>query len=1233
MKLKKKTRRIILKTSLLCAVLLLSTISFLFLSTNSYGASSTDSWPMFRHNPQHTGFSNATAPVDNKTTALMWLNSTDGIIGFSSPAIYAGYLFIGAKDGYMYAFNATSGHRIWKSEDFLGIEIESSPAVADGTVFVGSTNGTFYALNASTGKTLWSLKLGSQIWSSPTIAGGRVYVASMNVTKGTVYALDFNGTVIWRNSTASSNFKSSPAVAGGKLFIGSLDGVLHIFDAENGNLLNSTNLGGQIVYSSPAVSNGKVFVGVSLNTLYALNASNGEIIWKNFTQGRIDSSPAVAYGKVFVGCEDGKLYAFNENTGEQVWNFTTDGGAINGTIYSSPAVANGAVFFGSCDYKIYALNASTGEELWSYQTNGEVWSSPAIANGMVFIGAKDGKVYAFGKNSPPIASFIFSPTEAEVNQTVVFNASASMDPDPLDQIINYTWNFGDGNITTTKVPIIIHKYIEGGEYNVTLTVTDSHGAQNSTTKPLKVKKHEVVILEVKPEQVNVTKGETLNINVTIKNQGDYNENVTVTAWCSNGSLTIPVSKVQNVFITINETKWLILPWDTTNFTRGTYHISATVDNVKKEDGNVIILVHDLILIDMVVNATVVRINQTVLIGITVKNDGDFTEGNITVTVYANSTLIGENSTTSLVGGAYWYSTINWNTTNFSLGNYLIEGSVTKVLDEVNYENNNFTFGTILVRPPFHDVSVLEISPSKLNATRGETLEVTVSLTNQGEYQSENVTVTLWYSNNTTPQPINMTYLIVEKGEIKNVTFYWDTTGFSGGYYIIGAYANITHDDFPDNNNKTNDEVLILIPFHDLQIAEVTPARPKAFLGRQMPIYVLFENIGNYSMESFRAYAYYNETLFDWEIIPSLNPGEYQIWEAIWDPPSIGNFSIKIYAEITDDNPLNNNQTITIEVIEPIHDIAINWAEPVPYVDQAARGKQISITVEIENQGAYDEVFTLNLYANMTSIANITLIGTQDVQLNYLASPLNVTFTWNTTAFIPEIYQIFVNITSLPQDQDISDNYYANGIIEILPGVHDIAITSPPMPYPTEKNILCLSPSSDLILTANISLFIQNKGTFTEHANITIYLIDRFGHQTLPVGNLTVSNILPDEARRIMVPISVLNNSGIEKGAYYIKASVEILNDANPNDNNLTSIWLYLTVAMTGDIANNESLGIPDGKVDILDVAQVAARFGRYAGEEPAGALKYHAVCDLYYDGKIDIMDAAIVAAQFGKYDP
>jgi hypothetical protein len=80
---------------------------------------------------------------------------------------------------------------------------------------------------------------------------------------------------------------------------------------------------------------------------------------------------------------------------------------------------------------------------------------------------------------PPIANFMFSPETPYACGTVAFDASASFNP--YGSIINYTWDFGDGNITTIVSPTINHSYAIPDTYNVILTVTDEFGLTNSTS--------------------------------------------------------------------------------------------------------------------------------------------------------------------------------------------------------------------------------------------------------------------------------------------------------------------------------------------------------------------------------------------------------------------------------------------------------------------------------------------------------------------------------------------------------------------------------------------------------------------------------------------------------------------------------------------------------------------------------------------------------------------------------
>jgi len=89
----------------------------------------------------------------------------------------------------------------------------------------------------------------------------------------------------------------------------------------------------------------------------------------------------------------------------------------------------------------------------------------------------------------PVARFDYYPSSPLVCETVTFNASAST-PDG-GTIISYKWNFGDGNITIIGdnepiTPIITHHYTALGDYNVTLTVTDSEDKSDTTWKVITV---------------------------------------------------------------------------------------------------------------------------------------------------------------------------------------------------------------------------------------------------------------------------------------------------------------------------------------------------------------------------------------------------------------------------------------------------------------------------------------------------------------------------------------------------------------------------------------------------------------------------------------------------------------------------------------------------------------------------------------------------------------------------
>lgn len=84
---------------------------------------------------------------------------------------------------------------------------------------------------------------------------------------------------------------------------------------------------------------------------------------------------------------------------------------------------------------------------------------------------------------PPISTFDYSPSQPSAYSDTIFNASNS---NPQDQIVNYSWTFGDGTNISTTQPLVSHVYQSSGQFNVTLVVTDSSGYSASTSRLIQV---------------------------------------------------------------------------------------------------------------------------------------------------------------------------------------------------------------------------------------------------------------------------------------------------------------------------------------------------------------------------------------------------------------------------------------------------------------------------------------------------------------------------------------------------------------------------------------------------------------------------------------------------------------------------------------------------------------------------------------------------------------------------
>ncbi len=221
--------------------------------------------------------------VDLRDGRVRWRFTTGGRVR-SSPAVAGGTVFVGSMDGSLYALDLRSGRLRWRYDTegrtlrsreygFDRKTIQSSPAVAEGVVYVGSRDGHLYAVDAGSGRLRWRFDHRvSWVNTSPAVADGIVYAGSSDARF--VQGVDAGtGREVWRLRTAGPVW-SSPAVAGDVVYFADFTGRLYALDRRSGSLL-WTYRGGAGLRSSPVPGDGMLYLGAEDGTVYAIRASDG----------------------------------------------------------------------------------------------------------------------------------------------------------------------------------------------------------------------------------------------------------------------------------------------------------------------------------------------------------------------------------------------------------------------------------------------------------------------------------------------------------------------------------------------------------------------------------------------------------------------------------------------------------------------------------------------------------------------------------------------------------------------------------------------------------------------------------------------------------------------------------------------------------------------------------------------------------------------------------------------
>jgi outer membrane protein assembly factor BamB len=537
---------------------------------------------------------NETGTWKNETTsALLWTQpAVFGFDNFGTATYEDGVLYAPSKgDNNLYAVNASNGAIIWNT---TVRQCDGSPCIDGDVVYVGECMGVYgeitpsaraMALNRTDGKEIWHfIEPNNNTWvGSPLVNGGYVYytTSSYNTSSYTagcgVYALNkTTGDVLWHQDVG--NIVGSVACDSGMIFISVYNPPgQYAFNATTGQQVwNATY--GRSWDTSPVIYDGMI-IQVEYNaterfwSTLVLNETNGQFIRLFHGKGST-ATPLVHDGKVFIPSNDWTMWAFDLATGTELWQTVTlHNGFLQNYTYCSPASAGGAVYCQALNGTFYAINETDGGVLWSYPLLSTGFGSPSIGDGCVFI-TNDAGLYAFriGPGSGDWPMFCQNNLHMSLSEHgVEYVRWPLTQPRYLGDVSN-TWvtaKFVWCNETITSAAVAWKIYFLDGSGNA--NVTDAKVFY--VNMPL----HDVAIANIVPSATVIEQNQTMPINVTVSNLGNYTETCNVTLYCDSA----PVG-VQSLTLNAGGSETLTFELNTTGMPCANHTVKAVASTVPGE---------------------------------------------------------------------------------------------------------------------------------------------------------------------------------------------------------------------------------------------------------------------------------------------------------------------------------------------------------------------------------------------------------------------------------------------------------------------------------------------------------------------------------------------------------------------------------------------------------------------------------------------------------------------------
>jgi outer membrane protein assembly factor BamB len=420
--------------------------------TASSGATFADQPAVADHiDPAHTG-----SQSDGLTPPLVqrWSRELGNSMStISYPLIVEGKVFVLVDNGTvngtnLYALDQATGATVWGPfEDNFGSFSFAGLAYDAGRVFVLNYDGFLRAFDASSGAMVWQSYLGGEypdhrkLWqflTPPTAVNGTVYVSGAGLGTEVLAVSQQDGTLKWFSNVTGGQH-SSPAVSASAVYVSYSAAATTALSPTTGQLLWQFRNAGSFEGRSPVLFNNRLYVrDLVFRGTKVLDASTGALL-ASVDEGTIGGeppSPAFAGSMGYFSDTSRGLKARNATTLADIWTFNGDS-----PINTAPIVDNGFVYVASFNGTLYALNAQTGAKVWSTnlganflqpdESNAEMLTGFAAANGILVVSAGN-RLIAFQSATPPPPQLLLETSAPLADQVAALDSLLFLrDPFPV----------------------------------------------------------------------------------------------------------------------------------------------------------------------------------------------------------------------------------------------------------------------------------------------------------------------------------------------------------------------------------------------------------------------------------------------------------------------------------------------------------------------------------------------------------------------------------------------------------------------------------------------------------------------------------------------------------------------------------------------------------------------------------------------------------------------------------